>query len=110
MLFHYGKTLDLKEMVKVKPPLHPTLLAFRAVISLCGPCVCSSLLPQHVHETSFCVKFTHQDCVYGLFGATSSPALPILCSPGDFFLEEARSHSVLLFMFLSSFLLRQVNM
>lgn len=35
MLFHYGKILDVKEMVKVKPPLHTTLLAFAAVVSLC---------------------------------------------------------------------------
>lgn len=39
MLFHviyYGKIVDVKELVKVKPPLHTTLLAFGAVVSLCG--------------------------------------------------------------------------
>lgn len=36
MLFHYGKILDVKAIVKVKPPLHTTLLTSGAVISLCG--------------------------------------------------------------------------
>lgn len=36
MLFHYGKILDVKAIVKVKPPLHTTLLTSGAVVSLCG--------------------------------------------------------------------------